>query len=131
MNREIECKAWDKNNEEMVEVISINLKPDQTYQMLAVQYPDGEVIEEYLDSFELLWYTGLTDKNGNEIYEGDIIEFFGNSALVRFAWGGFVAADGEGELKHTTKGDLRGYHANSEVIGNKFENPELLETIQQ
>ena len=73
MNREIKCRAWDKNNEEMVEIVNINLLPEETFQTFTVKYSDGEIIEEFSDSFELLRYTGLTDRNGQEIYECDIV----------------------------------------------------------
>jgi uncharacterized phage protein (TIGR01671 family) len=73
----------------------------------------------------IMQYTGLKDKNGKEIYEGDIIESFGNwnkgIYVVNFYEGGFqpfVDSDDGMPYPHPEK---------CEVIGNKFENSELME----
>jgi uncharacterized phage protein (TIGR01671 family) len=69
------------------------------------------------------WYTGLTDKNGKEIYEGDIIHLkFGelNANLV-VKWDKYMG------LKYHNGGWTSLVHVDThgEVIGNIFENPEL------
>ena len=107
---EIKFRVWDVNFREMcfdtylmdedyLNIVRYNVKPDQ---------------------HKIMQYTGLKDKNGTEIYEGDILQRNDNSiAVVEFENGMFV-----------TKYDALMWELceNSPiVIGNIYQNPELLE----
>jgi hypothetical protein len=83
------------------------------------------------DNLVYMQYTGLKDKNGNEIYEGDILympAFSPEKNIVRFNRGGFclepvLAAP----LESSFWPDIKyAEDEGSEVIGNIYENPELL-----
>jgi len=91
-------------------------------------------------------YTGLQDKNGKEIYEGDIIKIYDDLFIVRFdKYGGEESGWGDDIIKFIgfylapIKEDDWGYYSSiyslidkwndvrGVVIGNIYENPELLE----
>ena len=79
--------------------------------------------------WELMQYTGLKDKNGKEIYEGDIIQvrqgFVSFTDVVEFR-------DAEFLFKHQDQFDndtsLLPFVRDGEIIGNIYSNPELLKT---
>ena len=80
------------------------------------EYPDGI----YGGLSEPQQYTGLKDKNGVEIYEGDIVKRWGNIYIVIWDKIGF-------RMKWTKEDSVNRFPDElCEVIGNIYENPELL-----
>lgn len=83
------------------------------------------------EHLRFLQYTGLKDKKGNEIYEGDILSAFYGTQLAEVKWNNeyglyevTLQVSGGSEASE----ELLGNHLNAvEVIGNIYENPELLE----
>lgn len=128
-------KLWDKENKEFLE--------DDWETEFAV-LANGTVIEIYyngfaedysvrnLDNIELLQYTGLKDKNGKEIYEGDIVLIrieetsILHKTVVKFKHGAFIA-DIIGKNDYIYLFHFGFNKDDFEVLGNIYENSELLE----
>lgn len=125
MNREIKFRVWDKelktynspSGHHLVKqdgVLSVALNLD----IVKVCGTDRFVIEDY---------TGCKDKNGKDIFEGDIIKAY-SEEFENENFTGKVIFDEGSFLTWINKNDIRGVWSgdNIEVVGNLFENPELL-----
>lgn len=93
-----------------------------------VSFGSDNTIDVDPDECEIMQFTGLTDKNGKEIYEGDILsDEKGGYGIVEYCQPQFVAwADG----KHfaLAGGKINMFRLEyTEVIGNIYENPELMQ----
>lgn len=83
------------------------------------------------DRNKVVFYTGLEDKNGREIYEGDILQLNGDmdkgKSLVTFENGSFTNGHGVPIYNIILENEGDNWEKNiSKIIGNIFENPELL-----
>lgn len=120
--REIKFRAWDRVVKQIWDGNNI-IGPKADY-TVATQQPSiwrlNEFLYELSKGITLLQYTGLKDQNGKEIYEGDIVRFYDDGApdavpiisVVVFENGCFYPRECARDVM--------------EVIGNIYENPELI-----
>lgn len=127
MNRKIKFRVWFVDDRRFVK--SIYHDHAECYIFINSMFGNPVILSQYGNEIELnetqyivQQYTGLNDINGKEIYEGDIIR-----GLFDFGPAGFKE-----EILVVDWDNERGYQWNYwdlstiEVIGNVFENPELL-----
>lgn len=78
-----------------------------------------------MSSDKIMQFTGLRDRDGQKIYEGDIVQ----RGVITFSRGKFQGTyyDGNGNLSDDWEDDLY-QERNIKVLGNIYANPELLES---
>ena len=123
--REIKFRAWHKPTQLMDDVALIDFYNEKIGILYADPVMQCESIQKYnFNEVELMQYTGLKDKNGNEIYEDDILK----------TWiGGYEQAspyvvEDMRKLYFELKRDNSYYRIQkTEILGNIYENQELIE----
>ena len=117
-------RAWDKLNNEMYVVEQINFNRGE---FESIGY--GITSLRGADEVKLMQSTGLKDKNGKEVFVGDIVKCTrgcSHEVYLEKEYGGTFIG---GMPAVYLKGLLSGYAwtESEEIIGNIYENPELLE----
>lgn len=122
--REIKFRAWDRIDNEM---------NYDNFDLPIMEFNEG-IRDMQEERYELMQFTGLHDKNGKEIYEGDIVRLCSQYETddpvdsmhkIYFKNGSFRCCFHDMILNEKVCTGKEG-NWNMEVIGNIYENPELL-----
>lgn len=140
-------KCWDKKRKQWLTEFQIMPNGAVRYKLPANESPDRLEWQE-VDGVILVEFTGLHDKHGTEIYEGDILKYFGrarpapeyrafvdqgmNIFVVEYHLNRFVGIPVRyiNEAEYCGGSELEDWLMSEDrfVIGNIYENPELLQS---
>ena len=141
--REIKFRGKRKDNEEWIYGYLIILESpagEKNYFILPEEfkidwtdkYPGTQILENFHEVIPetVGQYTGSKDKNGREIYDGDIVKNLANNSILKVEFGmeGVIFINKKGQSVFPMKKDRR---LELEVIGNIYENPELLNEVDE
>ena len=122
-------RAWDKEFKEMVQVDALVFDE----QIIKATYKNGNVVKEDLKNYVLMQSTGLRDKNGKEIFEGDVLKVTNLSSWLEVVSFNedkamFVSKETKRKVEETPLYDLFNTDIfEVEIIGNIYTNPGLAE----
>lgn len=136
---EIKLRAWDKETNTMFDVVKIDFRYEAPYWVGYFGNPHWGARNPKTDRLELIPFIGITDKNGKDIYERDILycsSWWWGTGFVYLNKGECGPCSGDSVSSYIMAKDIdnpkKGASHNSwngaevEVIGNIYETPELI-----
>lgn len=116
-------RAWDKVFKEMVQVNALVLDE----QVVKATYKNGSVAKEDMKEYELMQSTGLKDKKGKEIFEGDILGTKDGLLNGVVEYRSDLGMWTNSLIRYNNFERLCNVANSREIIGNIYENKELLD----
>lgn len=136
-NREIKFRAWDTVNRKMYvsELESIAFAKNGKPANVSISgFSKSLMVIGEVPQIILLQFTGLMDKNGKEIYEGDVVRYEDDTKIavveIHPIYGLVLRMDNKNPTPTYELHDVihnAAFFAGFEVIGNIYENPELIQ----
>lgn len=128
--RILKYRAWIKDKHKMEKVSSITFLTNNSY-TISTDNLDLYDFYSYAE-YVLMEFTGIKDKTGKEVYEGDIVRFYDDYDEEYITTVVFIDCLGaygvEWDGFQSSFDDINEYYSKDiEVIGNIYEDPELLE----
>ncbi len=130
-------RAWDKHEQKMFTNDELIIWNGNVYANDSKKLTCNNLKGWSIDDEYLMQSTGLVDKNGKEIFEGDVVQFedcseasdflYINTGIIEWCQGGFHVTNRDSVLMEDL---LDGDSLDVTIIGNIYENPELLEIIK-
>jgi hypothetical protein len=119
MNKSIKFRLWNGHSMEY----NVLAGASGIFYVEGLGSKDWVTVVNFSENTPVMQFTGLLDKNGKEIYEGDIILITGRKTYVFFRNGSFMYwIDSQSYLELSQSYSLD----DIKVIGNIYQNPELL-----
>ena len=126
----VKCRVWDRVNKAWIKP-AIELTPlhkSDNYKEMFLEPKDWEAVCDFL------FFTGLTDKQGTEVCEDDILSVDDGARIVRVTWNKYCGMWDTAFISQKSKfqqfTSLRNadWKYRAVIIGNAQDNPELLKT---
>ena len=125
--REIKFRAWLKEKKEMIDNARPNFFCKHLHYLCDNSSGGQDVLGVSTEDIELMEYTGLKDKNNKEIYEGDILSDGNNDKPYKVIFENeSFRAEFEGDFEEYSFDLIDVVAQGCEIVGNIYENPELL-----
>lgn len=120
----IKFRVWDVVNSEWFDTTTVVMSQDGRLHFWHMYKKTLEPLDE--KTYIPVFFTRLKDKNGEEIYEGDIVKMNGSEKNWEVAYEEHYAAFGFTEEDDWSFLNAYDMEREAEVIGNIYENPELI-----
>lgn len=131
MTRVPEFRAWLKEEKEMIVVEDMVWSCQNNGELYFLGIGDSITFWRDADEIEIMQSTGLKDENGTEVYEGDIVEYKDGensfTGVVMYSVFGWFVEGNDDKYSFEDFSDEQTMTSDVEIIGNIYENKELLE----